>query len=394
MLDRLRQWRRDLRARFLRRGRTPGLRTAKTTLAAVLSYVLADALNTSSSPVLAPLTALLVVQVTLYRTVAESLQRIVSVLAGVLVAIAVASVVGLTWYSLGAVVAVALVLGRLLRLGPHLLEVPISAMLVLAVGGAESVAAGRVYETLVGAAVGLTVSALVAPPLYLQPAGDAIADLADRMAGFQRDLAAALRSDWSRSAALRWLEGARALGAEVNRADRTLDQAEESARLNPRGAPARTVQPRLRGALTALEHCYVALRELCRALLDRTFFVPEEEAAAAYGEDVRVALAEILECSATAMEAVGDVVPGQVTDVAVVEKHLAVLQAHRDRLSRLLLVDPQADPAAWGQHGALLAAVDWLRVEMESAVRRPEQPWRPPPLVRRPVRRRRRRSTR
>ena len=35
-------------------------------------------------------------------------------------------------------VAVSLVVGQLLRLGPHLLEVPISAMLVLAVGGADA----------------------------------------------------------------------------------------------------------------------------------------------------------------------------------------------------------------------------------------------------------------
>jgi hypothetical protein len=390
MLDRLRQCRRDLRNRFVRRGRTPGLRTAKTTLAAVLSYLLADALNTSDSPVIAPLTALLVVQVTLYRSVAESVQRIVSVLAGVLVAVAVASVVGLTWYSLGAVIAVSLVLGRLLRLGPHLLEVPISAMLVLAVGGAEQAAAGRVYETLVGAAVGLLVSALVAPPLYLQPAGDALGELADRMAGFLRELADALREGWSRSAADRWLDGARAVGTEVARADRRLAQAEESARLNPRGAPARLAQPRLRAALTGLEHCYVALRELCRALLDRTYFVPIEEEATAYGEDVRVALAEILECAAEAMEAVGDVVPDEGADPVRVEKRLAVIRDRRDRLSTLLLVDPYADAAAWGQHGALLAAVDRLRVEMEAAVRKPDQPWRPPPLVRRPRRRRRR----
>src|SRR5688572_21174026 len=123
-------------AMLARWGRVPGLRTAKTTLAAVLAYVVADLLNTSPSPVIASLTALLVVQLTVYETVAQGLQRIFSVLAGVLLAVGIASVVGLTWWSLGAVVAVSLVVGILLRLGPHLPEVPISAMLVLAVGGA------------------------------------------------------------------------------------------------------------------------------------------------------------------------------------------------------------------------------------------------------------------
>ena len=48
-------------ARLFRRGRTPGLRTAKTTLAAVAAFAIADWLDTSDQPILAPLTALLVV---------------------------------------------------------------------------------------------------------------------------------------------------------------------------------------------------------------------------------------------------------------------------------------------------------------------------------------------
>jgi uncharacterized membrane protein YgaE (UPF0421/DUF939 family) len=145
-------WARGLevaRARLFRRGRTPGLRTAKTVLAAVAAFAIASWLDTSASPVLAPLTALLVVQLTMYETVAHGWERIVSVAAGVAVAATFASVVGLTWWSLGAVVAVSLVAGRLLRLGPHLPEVPITAMLVLAVG-TESAAAAPLVATLIG----------------------------------------------------------------------------------------------------------------------------------------------------------------------------------------------------------------------------------------------------
>ena len=98
-------------------GRVPGLRTAKATLAAVLSYVAADLRHTTDAPILAPLTALLVVQLTVYDTVAQSIQRILSVLAGVLVAVGIATFVGLSWWSLGAVVAMSLVVGQLLRLG-------------------------------------------------------------------------------------------------------------------------------------------------------------------------------------------------------------------------------------------------------------------------------------
>ena len=53
---------------LFRRGRVPGLRTAKTTAAAVLSFVIAEQLGTSAALVLAPLTALLVVQLTMSQT--------------------------------------------------------------------------------------------------------------------------------------------------------------------------------------------------------------------------------------------------------------------------------------------------------------------------------------
>src|SRR5437016_4997282 len=91
---------RRFRALF-RRGRTPGLRTLRTTLAAVVSFVVARWLNTSAQPVLAPLTALLVVQLTMYQTVTQGVERVASVLAGVLVAVGLAHFVGLTWWSLG-----------------------------------------------------------------------------------------------------------------------------------------------------------------------------------------------------------------------------------------------------------------------------------------------------
>jgi uncharacterized membrane protein YgaE (UPF0421/DUF939 family) len=384
--------------RLVRRGRTPGLRTAKTVLAAVLAFQAAIWLDTSSSPVLAPLTALLVVQLTMYETLAHGWERIASVTSGVLIAVLFASVVGLTWWSLGLVVAVSLVVGRLLRLGPNLLEVPISAMLVLAVGGAETAALDRVYETLVGAGTGFLVNLLIAPPLYVQPAGEAIAELAERMAVYCEDLAAGLRGEWSRRLTDALLERARGLGTEVARADRRLARTEESARLNPRGRAAREARPRLRNTLTALERMYVTLRNLARVLLDRTYFVPEEEADRAWSRPAREALADTLLAVATTLRDAGGVADGTGPPPEVGEAHLVTLLQLRGRLADALLVDPRADAAAWSHHGTLLDTVDLLRVELATALQPPSTSWAPPPLgaaqrraVRRAVTRRRRR---
>jgi hypothetical protein len=374
------------------------VRTAKTVLAAVLAFQVATWLDTTSSPILAPLTALLVVQLTLYETVATGWERIASVTAGVVIAVLFASVVGLTWWSLGLVVAISLVVGRLLRLGPHLAEVPISAMLVLAVGGAENAAQGRITETLIGAAVGILVNLLVAPPLYVQPAGEAIAELADQMAGFCGDLAASLRGTWSRRLTDDLLDRARALGTEVDRADRRLARTEESARLNPRGRAARDAQPRLRNTLTALERVQVTLRTLARVLLDRTYFLPEDEADRAWSPSARAALADVLVEVVRTLRDAGAVAAGTVPAPGVDAERVATLLDLRGRLAEALLVDPRADPAAWAQHGTLLDAVDLLRVELGTALRPPSTTWAPPPLaaaqrraVARAVARRRRR---
>lgn len=355
---------------LVRRGRRPGLRTAKATLAVVAAFLLAEWMHLSEHPIVAPLVALLVVQLTLYRTLVHGLGRIGGVLAGVAVAVLVGNVVGLTWWSLGSVVAASIVAGRLLRLGPHLFEAPISAMLVLEAGGGQELAFGRIAEAVLGAAVGIVVSVVVAPPLYLQPAGDALGDLAARMARFAREFAGGLKGPWSRDAAEHWLEQARAVQDEVRRADLTVARAEEAARLNPRVRRGRGAQPRLRAALTALERGHITLRTIAREVRDRTELAPVLEASAAYSPAQRVALAGVLVDAAAAVEAVVPLAAGTEdvnTARARLEANLAELSARRDRLAALLETDPVADPAAWTQHGSLLANIDRLGVEVAGA---------------------------
>jgi uncharacterized membrane protein YgaE (UPF0421/DUF939 family) len=143
----------------------PGVRTAKYALAGLLAYAAAQQLPSSPRPVLAPLTALLVVQTTLYETLTSGLQRVASVVAGVLGAVGFSTLAGLSAWSVALVIVVGLTIGRLLRLGGNALEVPMSAMIVLAVNGQHAQAVDRVYETLVGAGVGVLVGAAIAPPL-------------------------------------------------------------------------------------------------------------------------------------------------------------------------------------------------------------------------------------
>ena len=127
-----------------------------------------------AAPVLAPLTALLVVQVTPISLLVSGLDRVVSVVAGVLVAVAFTAVVDLTWWSLGLAVLTALVLARVLRLGDQALEAPISAMLILGVDGAAVAWETRLLSTLVGTAVGIGLGLIAPPSVPVRPAVAAV----------------------------------------------------------------------------------------------------------------------------------------------------------------------------------------------------------------------------
>ncbi|HJZ03458.1 MAG TPA: aromatic acid exporter family protein, partial [Streptosporangiaceae bacterium] len=113
------------------------------TVTAVFAYLLALLLPNASRPVMAPLTALLVVQVGIYQTLRTAARRVASVVAGVLLALGLSAWVGFTWWSLGITIALGLTVGYALHLREEVLEVPISAMLIMSVG-TRSAATGRI----------------------------------------------------------------------------------------------------------------------------------------------------------------------------------------------------------------------------------------------------------
>src|SRR4051794_18228381 len=185
------QWRGRLR-RELRRlpsgWRGAVLWSLRITVAAVASYVVALLLFPGTQPLLAPLTAMLVVQVTPVSLLASGLDRVVAVVGGVSLAIAFAAVVPLEWWSLGILIFLSITLGQVLRLRANLIEVAISAMLVLGVGSvaAEAAAGQRIAETLVGAAVGIAANLLFPPRVPTSDAGREIESLADAISDLLR----------------------------------------------------------------------------------------------------------------------------------------------------------------------------------------------------------------
>jgi hypothetical protein len=355
-LGRLTRWRGE--------GAPPGLRTAKTTLAAVLSWELALRLPGTEPPVLAPLTALLVTQLTIVKTVTGSLQRVASVTAGVLLALAVAELLGLHWWSIGLVIFVSLALGQVLQLGSHRLEVPISALLVLTLGGTPGVARTRVLETLIGAVVGVGVNAVLVPPVYVQPAGEAIYELAEEMARVLREAAGDLAEGWSGEDAYERLQAARELDGRVAGAREAVGRAEDSLRLNPRRRLVGDPSGELREGMTGLEHSAILVRGICRSLVDLDTATDGAGPDPALRATIGRLLAELAGTVRTFGELVAAGVPGPPPNRAPLYRALARARAGRDELAAAM-AGPRREPAAWQVHGHLLANVDRLLSELD-----------------------------
>jgi hypothetical protein len=373
----------DTRLRVRSRGRAAFFRALRLSGAGVASYLVAHALSPNTVPILAPLTALLVVQVTLSSTLWSGVERVISVMAGVLLAVIFSAVVGLTWWSLGALIAVSIVIGQLLRLGPNLVEVPISAMLVLAVGSnaAEQAATGRLSETVVGALVGAGANVIFPPALRTLDAGGKVEQFALRIAGVLGDAAEQLSGGPVQGRAEQWLDEARRLSRHVPGIEKEILDADEGRTLNLRALGTPRTSTSLRDGLDALEHSLVAVRSMFRSIADAARNQDRGEAAELeYAQDVREAFALLLTDLADCFGAFGRMVRAQVEQDAVTESEelaaaLTALREAQARVSEMLLLGPREDPVYWELNVSVLATVERVlrELDVEEYVRRRER---------------------
>ena len=374
----------------IRSARPSLLYISRLTTTATFAYLLALVIPAGTSrPVLAPLTALLVLQASLYQTIRSALRKVLSVTLGVLVAVGVAEFIGFSWWQLALVIAAALSIGRALRLGDDLLEVPISAMLIFSSVGPHAAATGRMVDTLVGAAAGLAGGLIFAGRPRVQPARSAVGRLAGQVAGLLDRMASDLADDEQEGTALegtgndltgeaaQWLAQARTLRDEIERVDDTLREAVESAKLNPRAlvTPVGTAQATettvaLRGGLEALEHAALTLRGLARSVLDSAGIATKESPVR--DRCTRVRLASVLAKLGEAIRTYGRLVQLTPAGDESLESELAaeLEEAHglQDELADLLKprIGDGGEPSEWPLRGEILTHVDRLRTGLSN----------------------------
>ncbi|MGP3970168.1 FUSC family protein [Streptomyces sp. 6N223] len=342
--------------------------TLRSAAAATMAYLVALWLTDVTAPLLAPLTALLVVQVTLYATLTSGIRRVNSVVAGVVLATGFSGLVGLSWWSLGLLILCSLAMGHLVRAGEFVPEVAISAMLVLGVTQVTETALDRVWETLIGAAVGLLFNVVFVPPVWVRPASEDIEDQARRMRGLLHRLGEQADEPITPVArATAKLYEARRIDQDVALVDASLSQAEESLRLNPRVKEGVLTRIVLRTGLDTLEICAVMLRTLSRTLADLAGHRADEPL---FPPDVAPELRQLFLHLGDAIGTFAELITSQVSASAEeaetrLASQLEVCRARRERLARMLLSRVQAHPRQWQLHGALLADIDRLLDELD-----------------------------
>ncbi|WP_432522734.1 FUSC family protein [Kineococcus sp. SYSU DK006] len=379
--------------------------TARLSTAGVLAYLLTLVVTRGPVDLTGALTALLVMQASAHASLRMGLVRVGAVLTGVLVAVALSTWSGLTWWSLGLAIAASLLLASALRLGQQALETPISAMLVLAVGGQEIAAETRVVTTLIGAGVGVAFTVLLPPPVPTRRALAGIGTVAAEQADCLLVASSAMSArPITREQVSDWLARARRVDATAEEAARTVEALKDVRRLNARAIGTADAEPALRTGLQALEHTALAIRTLFAVM--RTEAPRRATPDDGYGEEVRQAFAVVLAEVAACLRAFGDLVQAEVEGgEGEVERTLArsleVAGEARAILTELLFVDPRAETSLWLLRGSILTAVQQvltpLDLEERARARREHPAARPAlqaitPLVRRmlPARGRRR----
>lgn len=343
------------------------------TTATVLAYAASIPFVQGPPDLTGALTALLVVQGTNVGTLRSMVVRIGAVVTGVMLAVLVSSIVGLSWWSLAIVVALALTFAKVFRLGEQALETPISAMLILAVQGQAVAVENRVLTTLIGAAIGFLFVVLLPAPVPSRQAAHEVRRVATATANLLTRVAESMSTQpIHRALAEEWLTEARGLSRDVARASAAVTEAREARRMNARAWATSDVGPVLTLGVGTVERIVLGVRNLFHVV---TLEAPVQQTRNdGYGEDVRPAFAWVLATLADGIAAYGRYVESEVIGSAgeqgkELDEALEQLGEARAMLADLMTVDPARERGLWLLRGSILGVVRQIVAELEAEER-------------------------
>jgi uncharacterized membrane protein YgaE (UPF0421/DUF939 family) len=256
------------------RARGLGERVIKSAVAAMVAWLLAGLLPDNPTPILAPLTAIFSINLTIAGSMRDAVQRVLGVVFGIFLAAVVSEYIGPNAWAIFLVILISFYVGRRLGLDPGgIQQIAVSALLIV-LGAASSqvndAALLHLSNTLIGTAVGLLLNASVSPPNYLPDARRQLLEVGEAIRDDLRALAEAMRTGISNDEAVTTLHFARETNTRLLELDTALSQAQESLQYNLLGRKQRDVLRLYQRADLALEHASIQTRMIARALADAT----------------------------------------------------------------------------------------------------------------------------
>ncbi|MEU9270078.1 aromatic acid exporter family protein [Streptomyces sp. NPDC048251] len=337
------------------------VQAGKAGLAAWVAWALAGWWLQAPMAFVAPWVAVVLVESTVYRSLAKGLQQLAAIAVGTVVATAVALLLDSTMVTMAVVLPAVLLLAQWQRLGSQGIYAATGALFVLTNGQVSLATSGaRIAEAVFGAVVGIAVNALIRPPVYFRDTRAALEDAAREAQEILDAVAEGLADgEWDSHAAGEWHERALRLGRLVDQARSAVGWSRESMRGNHRGRGRGAVSPPGKAyddALAVLDHVAVHTAGVTRTVMEAASHNdeaarPGPQITGPYSDFLRHTARAIGLYSQTRFAGTGT---SQSPDGAL---HEAVKELNRslDELHRTLPGAVQDDPEALATHGALLA---------------------------------------
>lgn len=204
--------------------------------AAVTAWALTGWWLNAPLALMAPWTALALVDATVYRSLRSGLQQLVVIVLGALLAsAAMAATDGSTLGAMLIVLPVMTLVGTHRRLGAQGIYGATTALFVITYGAYSLTEVGhRLMETAIGAVIGIAVNALILPPVHLRNVHDQLRRLPRESAELLQIMAQGLRDEeWSATDAAGWHDRGRRLGQVLRALASAREWTAESSRFNP-----------------------------------------------------------------------------------------------------------------------------------------------------------------
>lgn len=251
--------------------RSPLLQVLKTSVAAVIAWVVAGFVVQQPLPIFAAIAALLVVQPSVTQSIEKGLERSIGVVAGVVIALGAGQIFGTSSWVILMVIVLAVVVAWALKLSAGSAnQIPISAMLVIALGGQNAeYAVDRIIETIIGAMIGLIVNLAIVAPVIVSPAHTAVLLLTKHTAAALESLASALRVPKTDAELDVLLADSRHLKELRDAASAALRKGADSLTLNPRRSKHHRILHRDRELFAMLTVLVTRTLGMARAIHDR-----------------------------------------------------------------------------------------------------------------------------